>query len=554
MFGLTRLLEENDWLPKQSGCSLPLWAGNQMSTASDRVVCIPPGSTLAIDGNGLAFHLHNVAYSRHFCQVTGSSINTTTKNGSYCTCKRQLIETQVTKVLPQSLPLDLLDQVTREFVNALHANHCKIVVYWDGPDRRMKADTTQKRFEQRTEQWCHLQQYCLFGTLPMKTPCQKLLLRHFPVTRMLTKQVHYTLSSFHFIDHVICSDEADREVALASHKSPTTFSVGLDSDYCLFPNIKYVPLTTINVTGNIVTARLITRQDLVELLDLPCEQSIVELGILQGNDYVGDARNAQLDFTGHSVESVIQHLKAQGPHYQASSTSAEVQLAIYFSRALYAFEDISEYPLDETDQHCLDGINWVESINAQSEDSGFVRPILPAELDLELAHPNASDSSLTDVVIRPIQAYIDSMSGIEGECRISQKHLHAWVQVAKDLVFPSHEKVAKVGRPHWDDIVAAYIIEATIEAVIQKYQSSILVLFSSPSKIFDQSRFYLKMNTTRNAIATQIDASEKTLMDSFVPVERTELPIDEYEGKILDTIQRQRVTIIHGETGCGYVY
>ena len=254
------------------------------------------------------------------------------------------------------------------------------------------------------------------------------------------------------------------------------------------------------------------------------------------------------------MESVIQHLKAQGPHYQASSTSAQVQLAIYFSRALYAFEDISEYPLDETDQHCLDGINWVESINAQSEDSGFVRPILPAELDLELAHPNASDSSLTEVVIRPIQAYIDSMSGSEGECRISQKYLHAWVQVAKDLAFPSHAKVAKVGRPHWDDVVAAYIIEATIEAVIQKYKSSILVLFSSPSKIFDHSRFYLKMNITRNTIATQIEASEKTQSDSYVPVESSELPINEYEGGILDIIQRQRVTIIHGETGCGYVY
>ena len=76
----------------------------------------------------------------------------------------------------------------------------------------------------------------------MKNPCQKLLLRHFPVTEMLTQQVHYTLASFHYIDHVICSNEADREVALALHKSPTTFSVGLDSVYCLFLNIKYVPL------------------------------------------------------------------------------------------------------------------------------------------------------------------------------------------------------------------------------------------------------------------------------------------------------------------------
>ena len=130
VFGLTRLLQENDWMPQQSGCSLPLWAGIKMSTtASDRVVCIPPGSTLAIDGNGLAYHLHNVAYFRHFCQVTGSSSNNNnnkaTKYGLYCTCKWQLTETQVINVLPQSLPLDLLDQVTREFVNALHANPCK---------------------------------------------------------------------------------------------------------------------------------------------------------------------------------------------------------------------------------------------------------------------------------------------------------------------------------------------------------------------------------------------------------------------------------------------
>ena len=163
--GLARLLKEEGWLPRDTSCVKTLWRGSDFLSedAHDRIVRLPPYSTLALDGNGLAYYLHHVAYSRYFAHVTGGSA----VKSSSCSCRtKNLSETQVTRLLPQSMPLTWLDEVTKEFVESLERNHMTLVVYWDGEGRRMKAATTGKRKETRDTEWSNLRQYCMYGVVP----------------------------------------------------------------------------------------------------------------------------------------------------------------------------------------------------------------------------------------------------------------------------------------------------------------------------------------------------------------------------------------------------
>ena len=89
---------------------------------------------------------------------------------------------------------------------------------------------------------------------------------------------------------VDCDEEADREVAKASANDENCYCVGLDSDFLMFPNTRYVPLDTLDASGSVVSGCVLTRAAVAEHLDLPSEASMIELGILMGNDYVGNSK------------------------------------------------------------------------------------------------------------------------------------------------------------------------------------------------------------------------------------------------------------------------
>jgi HrpA-like RNA helicase len=84
------------------------------------------------------------------------------------------------------------------------------------------------------------------------------------------------------------------------------------------------------------------------------------------------------------------------------------------------------------------------------------------------------------------------------------------------------------------------------------------VSLSSPAKLFDAIRFFSVLQEMRKAKAPPVPtqmATESSVPQQqqrqVQPVERVVLPIDEHEKKILDEIKNNRVTIIHGQTGCG---
>ena len=243
VLGLTTVLQQHGWMPRRNGggCRTPLWRRGSL----ERIERIPAGSTLLIDGNGLAHYLYDVAYSRYWESLVEPlqqvGLGQQQNQSDDCMCPRELTPELVVQCLPQSMPLHILDQVTREFADGLSTMN--LVVYWDGEDRRFKAETGKKRRDGRSDEWSNLHQFCQRGSLPFGKPCCRNKFRSaFPQSRLLLHQVRATLNSMHHIQHVQCTEEADPQLALAASQSPdTSYCVGMDSDFLLFRDTPYVP-------------------------------------------------------------------------------------------------------------------------------------------------------------------------------------------------------------------------------------------------------------------------------------------------------------------------
>jgi hypothetical protein len=379
------------------GCGVELWLNYEQQHSSllfsnvhhhhhhrDRTQRrIPPHSKLHIDGNGLAHHLYRVAYSRYFdSETTASSSSgsdsssgksntrTTTSSSSSrrrrrrCSCPSRKMDfneaARVTKLLPHFLPLYLLEEVCVEFMSALllQSNYYSITIYWDGKARRMKQRTTVERKSIRDEEYSRLYEYCQHGTVMMMmmngsstSLCQRDLFQNFPKSRLLLAQVRSTLSR-KFVNNndnnnnnrnitmVDCEEEADVEVARAAAScrrddNPSSYVLGLDSDYCLFESVNYVPLDTLmmnvttssssssNSTFSSVSGCVLTRRDIAEFLELPSEESMVELAILCGNDYVCTTTTTTNNKNNkNNLMTFVDHLKDQPADYRVTSDVA----------------------------------------------------------------------------------------------------------------------------------------------------------------------------------------------------------------------------------------
>jgi hypothetical protein len=175
-------------------------------------------------------------------------------------------------------------------------------------------------------------------------------------------------------------------------------------------------------------------------------------------------------------------------------------------------------------------------------------------LDLSLAEPSPLDFSVSKVIVRPIQAYIDSLGG-DDRSLIRQVHVDVFQQLVERLQreSPLGLNDDEVVRPVWENVMAAYVIERMIAHVFRENLSSPLVRISCPAALFDHALFHSLLRTKSESIHPTVPASTTNGNHVQEPkaVERTKLPIDEHEADILDAVKDQRVTIIHGETGCG---
>jgi len=545
----------------------------QDSLFASRVHPIPPHSSLHIDGNGLTFYLHAVAYSRHIKAVTAAMNKKSTAGCANLTASA-LNPAQLRSLLPSLIPLQLLADVTKEFVTALQQkHHLQLTVYFDGPRRRLKQETDDRRQDRFPAEWSLLHQYCLYGVLPKsETICawQEL----FPRNRLVKAQMTHTLQSAG-CTIVKCQEEADAVMAAAVTGHPQAYIVGNDSDFCFFPDAQYIPVSTLEATGSVVSAVVITREDLAIALNLPDSESMVEVAIAMGNDYVTDPSKAALDCpsatSGHSkkggssnnVSEILEYIRARGAGYRIESTDEEKREVLRFIRALYNLQDLSDFPFDDelVDESALMDADEAgdDIVQPRKVAPGGYRPAIPDEMDLELTKLRPMmDFSVRDAVVRCLQGYVDQAMINE------DSHTNMMMQEHVDIFHQMHLQDAAADpvlqdsswRPLWEDIPAAYLIERAVATAFELNDDSPFLRLTPPVSIFDQQKFHALLRVARDGSGVLSSGPlDKALSIPEVPTPEEEaplkLPIDDYEDTILETIRKNRVSIIQGETGCG---
>jgi DEAD/DEAH box helicase len=553
--GFNKLLRQkglltNPIIPEDScGCSFSPWKAdvnnNNNDDLSDRpppFQKIPDGSQLLIDGNGLAFYLHSIAYSRYLRVLSKSS----GLNESCCPRTDELDPTQLSMALPSMLPLRILHDVTNEFIDDMKT-YMKVKVFWDGKVRRFKSLTDEKRRQQRLEEESNLEHYCHHGILPQGTKhcCQ--LQNHFPFSNMFLTCVKHALGGSSFVEMVECDEEADEYLARSAFGDPTAFVVGYDSDFYFYKDIQYLPLHHMKVGSSGLHAFCSRRHEIACSLGLDDDQ-MIDLALLMGNDYV-DLPKLQLpkEVKVRNVESIIVYLRSNND-YQATAKRDTDQLAVDFVRALYGLNNLDEFPVDMMDPD-----------DVKNKDDTDVHRELAVASTLIDEGPVVLDTDAS--IMHGIFRYLQSISGRQSEINLSLcfSQISRAFTEANRAMDSSHNVFLSV-RPSWEEIKATWFIQSVIIKQYRSLASKSPFDCSSPLyTAFNPVSYLSKLTSFRHrTVASKSMPKEASDTSAAIANDNTKgkqtnsgLPIDEFESQIIQSIRQNRVTVIHGETGCG---
>jgi len=250
-----------------------------------------------------------------------------------------------------------------------------------------------------------------------------------------------------------------------------------------------------------------------------------------------------------------------------------------FVRKLYSLEDMSEYPLQDA---------------LASEDPTMIPAVDPTLIDINFLVSTSEESKETvqDAVVRYLMTILDEQAGKE-DSFMDMMHVEAFQNVSmyascNDINYSDLDKNMrdKYWRPLWSDIAAVYWIERVTSMVIQntlrqavdRGVTKEMANIVSPSRIFSSYLFHSILLKTREGlndngnaadndgggssnpstcsagvgeVTNEIDAKKVLLPKAAEEAERLRLPVDKFEEMIVSSVQKNRVTIIQGETGCG---
>lgn len=628
----------------------------------------PDTTTLAIDGNGLIFHLFRIAYHEHRQNVLASfaSSNDNVRQQHSKELQSQLL-------LPAFTPLSLAHDITTTYLSQLTAKHgLHLKIFFDGPNQHMKRHERKRRDERREEEWENVRQLCINNVLPNlgtskfrssarrqareyerrfgqgldvdnsssgggvtltlnggELSEEEVYLASFPLSPLVMNQIEQSMCSFADImgsvlpngsvQIIHCEGEADAAVAKASADDTTggTYSLGNDSDYLIYGYVheqqqqqglggemKYIRFGQVDPSSeSLCVGTVLTRSDVSTGLSLPSPEAMVELSILLGNDYTGPfVRDDDLDkrreyweslkwyqggeseeerllgeMLGERVpledelkwsdyQGIANHVAEKvGKGWKMTSDVEELRLAIQFSYELYSFGDIGSFP------SVAPGSTAEEEDKADDEESEgelVVFPSLPPEFDISRAGNSLAKDDffdISDVAILPVTTYMrDVASESNGLQYIEPRHLDAFKMTIRrmrhytdgqELLEPPQRKM------QWSDMQSLYVLEKCLLEAIggeedtrkQIYQIFNRSIFHSCLESISYDDFPLDnelVSKNEKAFLEEV-TSELPVRDEEEEVENPALPIDAHKEDILHTVKTQRVTIIHGETGCG---
>ena len=461
----------------------------------------------------------------------------------------------------------------------------------------IKTSTLNKRMLQREEKWLELYNAVMDDDSAQKIPPQERL----PLPYLVVNELKTVLQFFPEDCVVVnCEGEADQEISLAciegNSASATdglpvpicrnTFLVYTgDTDFLFFPDTPTVFFDTLEssgIDGKLVRAPVWRRDALAEDLGFPSQELLVEFSILVGNDATGHFRRSLFDTIGGEDSSPIhdadedvkvvdgwaplptsyrpslldclrKQLLAAGSVRLSSSKSIELQTAIDYSRAFYAMEDVSVFANDN------DSDRETESMSLSSEQKE----------DIKL-YTEASTTEIVTTCGLDVIVYLQQAEVFEDE--ISMLHIKGYEMMLEALAEAhnaevtsgkfDHPLVPRPPRIKWANIRAAQVFQRAFHEFIKNSERhpegpmyDLSLHANSPSAVYDGHVFHAIMlhlqeeedkeaKGKAGSVAPQIPLAT---LSSGADI----LPIDQHRERILAQIAKDRVTIIHGETGCG---
>ena len=518
-------------------------------------------------------------------------------------------------------PYNLLRVEYGREINALKDHGIRLVFYMDGKliSNPLKSATLASRMEQKEKAWSELFSACLDDLRKgekQKIPPQGRL----PFPYLAVDELRSVLASLG-VETVECDGEADQDIAMAcdagnsSSSEEEHYVVSSDTDFLLFPGVELI------FTGehNVADVKVWSRARLAKELLLR-EESLVELGILIGNDAtsaiprsrfdlfsfqateVGEQENDE-DATGDSEapdddddvedEDDDSKLKMQSSHFACdfnrstlnllikvirtaeqsqgmvqvtASACPELQLAIEYSRKFYALEDLSEYYVDEEEDEEVLGEEGEERESKVKESTALTDEQVEDIRDYcsESTPENVSVSACAcDVIVYLQQAAVFEEQLTDLHCEALGLMQEALSEALSDKELSGkleHPMCARPQRIKWTNVVAAQAFQRTFK----KFQTFSAHCYDSsspsnaPSGLFDGHLFHaicthLEEKAKTSAVQSTVHSppSAATSPATASQVSREKLPIDDHRENIIARISSERVTIIHGETGCG---
>ncbi len=544
------MLKDVGWIDQpveddtKSSCNGKIWKEWNASDAflnlsnSPSLEKIPLNAKLWIDGNGLAFYLHEIAYTRYLSSLEQYANNNTSipdKAFYDCPTSQQVMADPklTTLALPCMLPLSILRQVTKEFVIGLRDHVESIHVLWDGPLRRFKAKTDEKRRQERDREESYLELYCNHGTLPKKKNVQfaNEFKDIFPFTRLFGTCVrHALLEHSHSIQNIECEEEADVALAMQACGDSLSFVVGLDSDFFFYRDIQYIPLNMLSIQSSGLHAFVARRKELAALLGFgeANDERLIDLALLMGNDYIypflGLEKPEEVDLT--SVQSMVYYLQCHEDYF-VSPKDDKHRAPVDFVRSLYNLHSLEEFPLDET----LGPKNGEDNTHRNNIES--------------VLQPH--DTMVRNGLLRYLQQTLDQADPDDAKFPLTEDALRAFELTST----PEGRQFLQLGetRPTYKECKAAKFIESCISRCYRESPDSLLIRATPPDYLMSRIHFHAALASFRASDPEPIQETQPE-PEPAIP-EPISLPIDEHEEAILENIRNHRVTIIHGETGCG---
>ena len=363
------------------------------------------------------------------------------------------------------------------------------------------------------------------------------------------------------------------------------------------PYIKFGNIFPPNSLNKGASAIVYRRSKIANALELS-EAQFIEFVILLGNDYtsqflrsdyiiISNEENVQVSTEslpeGYSLrvsEQLLEFIQMMGHGCILSSNNPQLQQAIEFSRTLYELGDISKYPVDgdgPPSPMSLSSIqkeellSWlkVQSVANDDENIGWIaikflkeKSIDNFELfDIPIDTISSIDTMLQEIDVmnnNNVTSSTTTNNNNEGNRELLLRNNNNKYRPCWEDLFNIHlyQQICKTIYRHFDhhnDKKGKY------DLIIQSYEPKLVydgTIFHNIRKIYYENKHNTKeiSSTTTTSATTntsKVSSSKDTPPTSTGSLFSTKLPIDAFHDEIISRVARDRVTVIHGETGCG---